>query len=65
MGDVVLMPGWMTAEQVARTLNVSVRYVYRIKQYLPPGGHVGRTPMWRIEDVEAYKADHPRLKQAV
>jgi hypothetical protein len=64
MEEIVELSGWITSRQAARLMGVSIRYLYRIREYLPPH-HIGRALLYRKEDVEAYIASHPRLAKAI
>lgn len=64
MGDVVEISGWVTAEQAAKLMGCTVRYLYRIKKFLPPS-RIGRALLYRQDDIERYIEEHPRLSRAI
>jgi excisionase family DNA binding protein len=49
---------WLTKEQVARLLNISVRSVYRLSSdgTLPKPRKMGRSTRWRREAIEQWRA---------
>lgn len=60
--------GLWTAEQVAEHLGIKRASVYRIAAKspgFPRPQHVGRTPLWKPDEIRAWRASHParRLRQ--
>ncbi len=64
MVEIVELSGWMTAQQAADLLGCNVRYLYRIRRYLPPS-RVGRALLYRREAVEKYGLEHPNLGRMI
>lgn len=64
MGELIELSGYISADQAAKLMGVSRKYLYRIQQYLPPY-RVGRSLLYRQEDVERYVETHPRLSRAI
>lgn len=66
----VTFQGWLPAQEAADHLGVSREYIYRLKAIYESGG-IGipgfmlgdrsRLLMFRISDLDAYKATHPDL----
>ncbi len=56
------MEGYLTAEQLAERLGIKRGSVhrYRVRGALPPADEkVGRTPLWKVETIEAWEATRP------
>ena len=58
--------GWLKTGDAAKHLGVSIRYLRRIHQEwhrLHPRNFGGVMLLWEVEELDAYKATHPRLGQ--
>ncbi len=56
------MEGYLTADELAERLGIKRGSVhrYRVRGDLPePDEHVGRTPLWKIDSIEAWEASRP------
>jgi excisionase family DNA binding protein len=64
VGELIELTGWISAEQAADLLGCSVKYIYRIRKYLPPE-RIGRTLLYRRDAVERYALMHPNLGRMI
>lgn len=57
-----MLDGYLTADQAAKHLGISKRTLYNLASNnptFPPAQYVGRTPLWRPEVLDEWRAQHP------
>lgn len=57
------IPGYEDAEQAAARLKVTVQHVYNLNSSradFPAPVYVGRTPLWPVERLDAWRQAHPK-----
>lgn len=56
------IPGYLTAQQAADRLDVSIKTVYNLNgphNDFPTPLYVGRTPLWPTGQLDAWRERHP------
>ncbi|WP_328773339.1 helix-turn-helix transcriptional regulator [Streptomyces sp. NBC_00286] len=59
----IKIPGYEDAEQAAARLKVTVQHVYNLnssRDDFPKPVYVGRTPLWPVDRLDAWRAAHPK-----
>lgn len=59
----ITIPGFEDAKAAAARLKVTVQHVYNLnssRDDFPKPVYVGRTPLWPIERLDAWRAAHPK-----
>ncbi|GAV38587.1 hypothetical protein Saa2_01468 [Streptomyces acidiscabies] len=57
------IPGYEDAKQAAQRLKVTVQHVYNLnssRDDFPAPVYVGRTPLWPVDRLDAWREDHPK-----
>lgn len=57
------IPGYEDATQAAARLKVTVQHVYNLNSSradFPSPVYVGRTPLWPVEQLDAWREAHPK-----
>jgi len=62
---VVMIEGHLTAQQAADHLGIAKQTLYNLagSPDFPDPIHVGRTPLWPVEGLDAWRAKHPARRQ--
>jgi hypothetical protein len=60
------IPGYADARQAAERLEVTVQHVYNLNSSradFPAPLYVGRTPLWPLDRLDAWREAHPKPGQ--
>jgi len=58
-----MIPGYADARQAAEQLKVTVQHVYNLnssREDFPAPIYVGRTPLWPVDQLAAWREQHPK-----
>lgn len=59
----IKIPGYEDAKHAAVRLKVTVQHVYNLNSSradFPAPVYVGRTPLWPVDSLDAWRAAHPK-----
>ncbi|MFH8786012.1 helix-turn-helix transcriptional regulator [Streptomyces roseoverticillatus] len=59
----IKIPGYEDAKQAAARLEVTVQHIYNLNSNradFPAPVYVGRTPLWPVDRLDAWRAAHPK-----
>lgn len=60
------VPGYLTTEQAAQRLGINPQSVYNLASRTPDFPRptkIGRTSLWPIEGIDAWRAAHPARRR--
>jgi hypothetical protein len=61
------IPGFFNAQQTAEHLNITIQHVYNLNSAdndFPTAVYVGRTPLWPVDQLDAWRVKHPARAKA-